>query len=1191
VKINLSPTYISDASSARRQPIVLDVALDPSTNSITAPFKLSRQNGYVVPATNGKSLLGAMSGLQNTVYLAAGDPGQQQPGWSSPTPTPGEPPLKVANLTAAWDGDDIKLTFDFDTTDTANRFFDRLSIGLSTDGGTTYSILTPSIPYDVKILSTTSTSQTIKISTNDQTTTGLYNTIGFNSVEVATYDSLNQTDGFVKASLADYVVTLSAPIITSENATSSYKITTTNLDAVKTSTSFLSEIIQEFELETTGLTDAQVDTVVAASISNGLGGWVTVGEPKTVSPTTVFAPNGLHRYVRAWYMTTKGGKSAYSNYVEATPGALLPANNLPPANATDVSAAFSNSGAGDDIIVSYTLPTIVDADVNKPVTVKVKLTPTSENTRVGFFYHTIANNSESSFTIPANSIFSQFGKYYTSYTGTFVLQSQYGTESSSVQNINSFSRTNSISSVVPAATVTNVIDGYNVQFALGTSGADHGEVYQFFINPSFYDSDMPDYMDGQFTSGGTSGQKTLVVQSLSMENGAFTPPSGKTVNDYIGYGITGVGVPDNTWVTSITGSGPYTLTLNNNLTTQASGNYHIQSLVYAGGGPANIFENYYSSIYIVLRYYDIYGNNSQNSQVYTVNPINPTTSIISNAIQVGSGGAIYVGDSATTGSRIVLGPSKKAPDGSQYSGIFAFDYGSVAGTAASTSIITNPSAIGYTFETVSAKIADWTVKDTYIQNALSGGASNYVGMSATGTYSFWAGSTSSGGDSSAKFSVTPGGAVIARSISIYGDGTNSTSLAIGGTPTAAPFRVNSTGDMVASSATITGSITVSQASNFNSSVTIGSSGYLIVGATNTANVKIGSAGITASPDGTTTTTQISSSPIGSDNVTLATTAAYLGSLTGASGAWIVKAGKIYSGQIELDSTNGYITAYPTDYNANQKNYGVRIYGGSSTTNGYAISVGALSGTPNFYVDHTGKVTATNATISGTVTASSFTIDANNYWNDGTHTGDFRIGSSTNYLLYTNSTLKLQNSNIISGKTTLDSTTSGYYIGADGKFNLGSSNNYIKFDGTIITLNSGTTTYAASDSTTAYYHNAQIILNSGNNGLQIYGLPQQGSNQKYFIDPNVNNLSDPTNIGSMSLLTEGIPSDATTYYAGVKGLGSLPRQRMIVEDPISGQLKAGIAVYYQDLTSSAHGSTNPVSSGATTGAVGDLWVSF
>ena len=38
-----------------------------------------------------------------------------------------------------------------------------------------------------------------------------------------------------------------------------------------------------------------------------------------------------------------------------------------------------------------------------------------------------------------------------------------------------------------------------------------------------------------------------------------------------------------------------------------------------------------------------------------------------------------------------------------------------------------------------------------------------------------------------------------------------------------------------------------------------------------------------------------------------------------------------------------------------------------------------------------------------------------------------------------------------------------------------------------------------------------------------------------------------------------------YYRGVSPLGYPPRQRMVIEDPVSGEAQLGMAVYYLDLT--------------------------
>jgi hypothetical protein len=98
------------------------------------------------------------------------------------------------------------------------------------------------------------------------------------------------------------------------------------------------------------------------------------------------------------------------------------------------------------------------------------------------------------------------------------------------------------------------------------------------------------------------------------------------------------------------------------------------------------------------------------------------------------------------------------------------------------------------------RIAGWTIDSSKFEKVIS---SNYSGISSGGTYAFYAGSSSSGGDANAKFLVTPSGAVTARNLKIIGDGT--TNKIIDSTN----FYVRNDGYMEASSAKITGEINAS----------------------------------------------------------------------------------------------------------------------------------------------------------------------------------------------------------------------------------------------------------------------------------------------------------------------------------------------------------------------------------------------
>ena len=92
------------------------------------------------------------------------------------------------------------------------------------------------------------------------------------------------------------------------------------------------------------------------------------------------------------------------------------------------------------------------------------------------------------------------------------------------------------------------------------------------------------------------------------------------------------------------------------------------------------------------------------------------------------------------------------------------------------------------------QIAGWTIDSSKFERGTSG---TYTGISSSGTYAIWAGSSTSAGDANAKFSVTPAGAVIAKDITITGG-----SLTVGASSIAA-----STGKLISTDAEITGKIT------------------------------------------------------------------------------------------------------------------------------------------------------------------------------------------------------------------------------------------------------------------------------------------------------------------------------------------------------------------------------------------------
>lgn len=374
-------------------------------------------------------------------------------------------------------------------------------------------------------------------------------------------------------------------------------------------------------------------------------------------------------------------------------------------------------------------------------------------------------------------------------------------------------------------------------------------------------------------------------------------------------------------------------------------------LVYAGLSPAVIVDTDYTTTYIKIRYYDDFGNTSGYSEEGTVTPANPgEITSFENPISFGENAVIYAGGSPTTGNRVTF----------KTSGIFAYDS---TNSAPTTQIISNASAGTPTFITTQAQIADWNITDTKIENTLAGTPTSYTGLSATGDYSFWAGSSVSGGNATSKFTVTPTGEVTAREITIIGNGGTDPLISAGGL-----FTVNNDGSFTATSATITGAITASSGS-FTGNVSIGTAGSLYA---------LGSGGTVSSgirtvfnKDGVAAFNnsggyaQMLTTPL-ADGSVFATTAANIG-------GWSVDSSKIQKtsisgkGNIILDSTNGYIAVSNSaiasslagiNSPGNDLNHSVFWAGTTdpnSTSNPFRVTIG-------------GKLFSTSAEITGTISS-------------------------------------------------------------------------------------------------------------------------------------------------------------------------------------------------------------------------------
>lgn len=537
------------------------------------------------------------------------------------------------------------------------------------------------------------------------------------------------------------------------------------------------------------------------------------------------------------------------------------------------------------------------------------------------------------------------------------------------------------------------------------------------------------------------------------------------------------------------------------------------NLVYSGASPAVVINTTYSEVFIKIKFFGIAGNSSLASTAQSVTPLEAgLLSLIDNEVKISTTGSILAGDSATSGGRAILNKT----------GLYVYN----TGGSPSTQIIANATDGSPTLITTNAKIADWMIYSSKIENTLHAGTTKYTGLSPSGTYAFWAGSTTAGGDSSAKFSVTPEGAVIARNISVYGG-----TLSVGSN-----FDVTSSGVLTATSADITGTITAS-AGRFTGTVDIGNvsntAGQLRIIGTG-GKIEMGQ-GFTF--DGVSTSGIQGTAANGSTvNFFLSASSGYLFSQYGRIGGWTISSDKLTAG-------------------------GGGSAVGVSADGSYAFYAGnATAGSAPFRVTSGGEVTATNANFTGVMNATSGKIgNETTGWNiNGATLESYGTPNGTDKVVLNSQTgeisgAKLSGANIVGGQFSLQGSPTLNKWNTDS-FRAGGSDSYIEITTSLISIIGAPESYT--EEITAYAGGSKMYVDS-TNGIRMYGIPLQRN-----ID-----MTDAGSGGS---------------YRGQYPLGRYPRQRALVEDPVSGQTLLGMGVYYGSITQAPS---------ASTGYTGDLFVSW
>lgn len=187
----------------------------------------------------------------------------------------------------------------------------------------------------------------------------------------------------------------------------------------------------------------------------------------TSNPAIIPTVNTNKRWVRAKFYDSLGASTVYSTPpIAVTPTSAVGLDLVPPNEVTAASATWS----GDDVVLSYTLPATDPG-------VRFVAVLTAPNNLVGYFYFFPDGsvNLTQSHTITKTDLFNQFGEHYSSFSG--VIKSIDANDNRTPGlSFNVPVRSNPLTSITPTFTTVPLANAYSVSFTLPL-GAVKAEVY------------------------------------------------------------------------------------------------------------------------------------------------------------------------------------------------------------------------------------------------------------------------------------------------------------------------------------------------------------------------------------------------------------------------------------------------------------------------------------------------------------------------------------------------------------------------------------------------------------------------------------------------------------------------------------------------------------------------------------------
>lgn len=396
-------------------------------------------------------------------------------------------PTSISNLSATWEADGLKVTFDHDNSLSYNTGVDQYKLVFTYTGGMgpggTGSNGTES-GFDLLFEFTKTSLSKSYLLTNEKQLGKLQfdffrytdTTISPQAqlkVSVVAIDSTNGTESTaVEITTPQYTSLLNKPFIAVTPGEFSYSVTWQGTGGQST------DIIKKL------WSSIIIEEVINNSDTAPISGWQAVRngiENPIIVP--VLAATSSKRWVRARFLESKGVYSQYSDAIPVTPNdpILNAIDNTPPPNVTAVSAVWAANG-NLELTPTFAATDVITNTNDYSVRFLIDLTGTLNSittTRTFFIWRTDMVGGKVILT-PLD-LYNRFGSCaYTTFTGLWKGADKADNINTGTAFSTSSARISSLSGITPtisASDISALADGFSIKFTL-PSGATHAKVYK-----------------------------------------------------------------------------------------------------------------------------------------------------------------------------------------------------------------------------------------------------------------------------------------------------------------------------------------------------------------------------------------------------------------------------------------------------------------------------------------------------------------------------------------------------------------------------------------------------------------------------------------------------------------------------------------------------------------------------------------